>query len=94
MPEIRKFLRQYIKSVHWDWSLYSTPTRSTISANLQHPKDSAPGKDGVPHRAWACGGQFALEALNKLLISQLSGLPAYPDYNFSLWIFPPEKKRR
>ena len=51
LAEIRKLLKQYTRSVKLDWSLYVPRDRGTSAANLAHPKDSAPGKDGVPHRA-------------------------------------------
>ena len=71
-------------------TLQKPPGRDTIEAYLRKLKPTAPGKDGVPNRAWQKGGTFCVEYLTALLDAHLCGIERPLDINEGAFHFIPK----
>jgi hypothetical protein len=88
--DIEIFLREYGEQVVWPWHLAKPPGRDTIEAYLRSLKKTAPGKDGIPNRAWQQGGTAVAEYLTALLDAHLCKAERPLDINDCLFHFIPK----
>ena len=91
-PIDRSLAREVIKkqSSDLDFDDFAPPSSACIRSYLTNVRNSAPGIDGLPYRAWLQAGPSAWTLLHEVAVWLCAGLLMPCNFNDALFIFVPK----
>ncbi len=87
-PMAKKFADKHAS--RYELPSFAPPSSVAIKLFLEHVRNSAPGIDGIPYRAWLKAGHAAWLLLHHVAVWLCSGLGMLIDFNDTLMIFAPK----
>jgi hypothetical protein len=78
----------------YDMINFAPPSSSLIGLSLSRVRNTSPGIDGIPYRAWLYAGRSAWRLLHQVACWLCSGFQMMHDFNDTLMIFAPKGSER